>query len=102
METLKEAGKAQGRRARVQVPALRRELQRREAGKVAALFCLAWCAHEPARSCSKFMTPGSVTLLNMVPYCWPLIVTNLGKHHLSHYTISNTVQLQFQFQFCPL
>ena len=60
-KTLKEADEAQGRRARVLVPALRRELRRREADDVAALICLAWCAHEPAQlhSCSKFSTPGS-------------------------------------------
>ena len=54
----------QGRWAQVQAPALRRELQRREAGEVVALVCLAsptaTCALEPARlhSCSKFTTPG--------------------------------------------
>ena len=61
METLKEADEAQSRRARVQAPILRRELQRREADEVAALIRLAWYAHELARlhSYSKFTTPGS-------------------------------------------
>ena len=63
-ETRKEVDEVQGRWAQVQAPALRRELQRREAGKVVALVCLAsptaTCALEPARlhSCSKFTTPG--------------------------------------------
>ena len=38
----READEAYGRWARA--PAMRREPQRREAGEVAALICLAWCA----------------------------------------------------------
>ena len=55
----READKEQGWRPQVQAPALRRESWRREAGEVAALLCLAWCAHEPIRlhSCSKVHDP---------------------------------------------
>ena len=58
METLKEMD---GGWAWVQALALRREPRRREAGEVAALIRLAWCAYVLARlhSCSKFTTPGS-------------------------------------------